>query len=182
MISIVRVEKVPVDQLTKHPRNPRRGDLEAIKESLATHGQFKPIVANLRTGHILAGNHTYEAAVQLGWDEIEVAWVDVDEFDELRIMLADNRTADKAEYDDDSLDDILKDLIRVSDDMLVGTGFDIEDVDLGKLADEIDAKPLDPDARSGKVKIVLLVDPEEELFLRDELVTLAGKIRTLEVR
>ena len=36
---------VPIASLCPHPRNPRRGDLEAVKDSLRHHGQYRPIVA-----------------------------------------------------------------------------------------------------------------------------------------
>ena len=58
---------VPIDSLTPYQDNPRRGDLEAIKESLAANSQYRPIVASRRTGEVLAGNHTLRAAEQLGW-------------------------------------------------------------------------------------------------------------------
>lgn len=58
---------VPIDSLTPYQDNLRRGDLEAIKESLSVNGQYRPIVANRRTGEVLAGNHTLRAAEQLGW-------------------------------------------------------------------------------------------------------------------
>ena len=45
-----------------HPRNVRQGDVGAIATSLSTHGQYRPIVVQESTGHILAGNHTYKAA------------------------------------------------------------------------------------------------------------------------
>lgn len=180
MISIKKVEKVKLDRLTKHPRNPRRGNIDAIKESLAVHGQYRPIVANLRTGHILAGNHTYEAARQLGWDKIQVAWVDVDEEDELRILLADNRTSDLAEYDDSELSALLEELSK-AEGGLVGTGFSDDDIELDDVVINEDDIP-GAGGREGKVRIVLLVDKEEEMMLRDELLNLAIKIRTLEVR
>ncbi len=47
---------VPISSLRPHPRNPRRGDLEAVKDSLRHHGQYRPVVANCRTGEVLAGN------------------------------------------------------------------------------------------------------------------------------
>jgi len=180
MISVKKVEKVKLDRLTKHPRNPRRGNLDAIKESLAVHGQYRPIVANLRTGHILAGNHTYEAARQLGWEKIQVAWVDVDEQDELKIVLADNRTADLATYDDEELTRILRELAEIEGGLL-GTGFNEDYVsELKELASSVTVEPIDDEPR--KVKITLLIDPTEEMMLRDKLVDLAAEFESLEVR
>ena len=58
---------VPIDDVRPYAHNPRRGDLEAIKESLRQHGQYRPVVASVRTSEILAGNHTWQAAKALGW-------------------------------------------------------------------------------------------------------------------
>ena len=111
--------KVPVSKVRPYQGNPRRGDIEAIKESLETNGQYRPVVANRRTGEVLAGNHTLQAAKALGWPEIAVTWVDVDEEQAARIVLVDNRTNDLAGYDEAALADLLSGLPD-----LAGTGYD----------------------------------------------------------
>jgi hypothetical protein len=102
-VTLTSVEQVPIADLALHPYNPREGDIGAIAESLAVNGQYRPIVANKRDGCILVGNHTAQAALQLGWTTIAVAWVDADDEAATRILLADNRTADLAGYDEDQL-------------------------------------------------------------------------------
>lgn len=114
---------VPVGDIKPHPRNVRSGNVDAIKDSLQAHGQYRPIVVQKSTGHVLAGNHTYMAAVELGWPEIEVSFVDVDDEQALRIMLVDNRTSDFGTYDDQGLSELLSML-----DTLDGTGFDLDDL------------------------------------------------------
>src|SRR5438105_4000614 len=69
---------VPLAELSLYRANPRRGDLEAIKESLLRNGQYRPIVVNERTGEVLAGNHTLRAAKELGWKTIDVTYVDAE--------------------------------------------------------------------------------------------------------
>src|SRR4051812_9413771 len=64
------VAVVPIDTLRPHPRNPRRGDIEAIKASLAQHDQYRAIVVNKPTQEVLAGNHVLRAARALGWSQI----------------------------------------------------------------------------------------------------------------
>jgi hypothetical protein len=110
---------VPISELRAHPRNPRRGDLEAIKESLERHGQYRPVVANRRTNEVLAGNHTLLAARALGFERIAVSYVDVDDDQAKRILLADNRTNDLAGYDGHALVELLEELPE-----LEGTGYD----------------------------------------------------------
>jgi hypothetical protein len=107
-----------IDELEPYPGNPRRGRVSAIAESLERNGQYRPIVANRRTRQVLAGNHTLAAAKRLGWAEIAVAWVDVDESAARRIVLADNRTGDLGTYDRGGLVELLESLPD-----LAGTGY-----------------------------------------------------------
>lgn len=116
---------IRLDQLRPRKGNPRRGNIDAIAESLERNGQYRPVVVNKPTGEILAGNHTYAAAKRLGWTHIAATFVDVDEDQAARIVLADNRTADLGDYDDTLLLDMLKDL----DGDLIGTGYNQDDAD-----------------------------------------------------
>ena len=93
-----------------------------ITESLRFHGQYRPIVAD-PSGQILAGNHTWRAAKDLGWDEIAVVVAHVTDKEGRRIMLADNRTTDLG-WDDSVL---LAELLGGLPD-LEGTGYDEEDL------------------------------------------------------
>ncbi|MEU2558470.1 ParB N-terminal domain-containing protein [Streptomyces longispororuber] len=120
---------VPVTELSPYHRNPRTGDIEAIAESLTVNGQYRPIVVNKgsqtgRLNEILAGNHTYAAARQLGWDRIAVTWVDVDDDAAARIVIVDNRTNDLAGYDSKLLAEVLSEIPD-----LAGTGYDRESLD-----------------------------------------------------
>ena len=116
------VETVLVSEVSNHPYNPREGDLGAIIESLSTMGQYRPIVVNKRTKHVVSGNHTLLAAVQLGWEKIAVHWIDVDDEEEIKILIVDNRTSDLATYDSGELNKLL------TSTTIKGTGFSAEDV------------------------------------------------------
>jgi DNA modification methylase len=101
---------VPIGSVRPYGRNPRRGDVAAIRRSLEVNGQYRPLVVNRRSGEVLAGNHTLAAAVELGWSEIAVTYVDVADAQAARIVLADNRTNDLAGYDDSELAQLLASL------------------------------------------------------------------------
>jgi site-specific DNA-methyltransferase (adenine-specific) len=109
----VKVEIVAVDSLELDPNNARRHDkknLDAIAGSLREFGQRKPIV--VWRDRVVAGNGTLVAARSLGWSEIAVARCP-DDWDEQRVMayaLADNRSAELAEWDEQVLSDQLKQL------------------------------------------------------------------------
>lgn len=112
----------PVEDVICLPENARQGDIGAIAESLRRHGQQTPIVVNA-DGIILKGNHTYQAAVHLGWTRIAVLTSDLEGADQSSYALADNRTSDLASYDDDAL---LAQLDTAAD--LAGSGYTPQDV------------------------------------------------------
>jgi ParB-like chromosome segregation protein Spo0J len=119
---------VPIGDLTPHPQNVRQGDVGLIAQSLRTHGQYRAIVAQEATNRILAGNHTWKAAKSLGWKEIAVHFVAVDDDRALRILLADNKANDAATYDDAELAELLK-ALTATEDGLTGTLYDGDDLD-----------------------------------------------------
>lgn len=122
--------KVAISELRFFPGNARRGDIDLIAESLNKLGQFRPIVVNWGThapeykSVILAGNHTTMAAQRLGWDEIDVHWVDVDADTARRIVLVDNAANDKSTYDVEELVNLATELPD-----LEATGFSRDELD-----------------------------------------------------
>jgi len=115
---------VPIEGLVPYGKNPRRGDVDAIAESLTVNGQYKPIVVRAGSNEVLAGNHTLKAARQLGWDKIAVTFVDVDDDGAARIVLVDNRSNDLATYDEAALAELLSSLPD-----LTGSGYGAVDLD-----------------------------------------------------
>jgi ParB-like chromosome segregation protein Spo0J len=120
-----RVETVPIDQLIPYPGNARIHNLAAITDSLTVNGQYRPLLAQRTTRHVLVGNGTLEAATQLGWTHIQTMWADVDDQAARRIVLADNRTTDLATYDESALVALLEPL-GVD---LAGTGYTMDDLE-----------------------------------------------------
>jgi hypothetical protein len=106
----------------------RQGDVGAITQSLRAHGQYRPIVVQRSTGHILAGNHTFLAAKALGWEKVAATFVDCDDEQAIKILLVDNRANDLAIYDDRALADLLKNLAATSAG-LDGSLFNGDDLD-----------------------------------------------------
>lgn len=135
-ITVTKTKKVPLSSLKTHPRNPRKGNLSLLRESLRLHGQYRPIVVRAEDNVILAGNHTYRAAQEEGWKEILVSLVEVDEDEALRIVLIDNASNDQASYDLMRLREALESL-----DDLEGTGFRKDDLaDLRRRTQAADEK------------------------------------------
>lgn len=95
------VERVSVDELRLDPRNARlhpERNLTAIRASLERFGQQKPIVVK-KDGTVVAGNGTLEVARQLGWTHVDVVRTELEGKDATAFAIADNRTAELAEWD-----------------------------------------------------------------------------------
>lgn len=121
----------------KHPVK----NIEAIKGSLTKFGQQKPIVINSK-GIVIAGNGTLMAAKDLGWKNIKAVVSELDDLNQMAFALADNRTSELAEWDQDILSQQLAQL-ELNDFDIDILGFD--DLDL-------------PDDKGGTDE---LTDPDE---------------------
>jgi hypothetical protein len=122
-------QTVDIDAVQPHPKNVRHGDIGAISQSLEAHGQYRPIVVDRRSNRILAGNHTWKSAKALGWKTISVGYIETkNDHEALRILLADNKANDLANYDEPALVDLLKDLAE-TDEGLEGSLYDGDDLD-----------------------------------------------------
>ena len=141
------IENVDPNSLGLHPDNPRQGDIGAIVTSIENNGWFGTLVAQRTTRQVLAGNHRLQAAIALDMETVPVYWVDVDDAEAKRILLADNRVSDLATWDDTVLVSLLESL--ANNDALLGSGYDGDDLDallydaqlndssLGNLLDDI---------------------------------------------
>lgn len=138
----------PTTELRLLDGNPRKADVEAVKRSLVAFGQRKPIVAN-KDGQIIAGNHTYQAAMELGWTEIAVVYVDDDPATARAFALADNRTSDLGSYDEELLAAMLAQTLEEKPDLLTATGYQADEIE--RLLEQINGTP----------NVNLLGDPDE---------------------
>lgn len=142
------IQHVPVGEIDPHPENANRGDLDAIKESIRINGYYAPILVQSSTGYILAGNHRYRAATELGHQQVPVIYLDVDDEAAKRIMVADNRTTRLGSDDDALLASLLAE-IGEGETGLLGTGYTHADLQTlldaqDKFSDDLIGEP-DPE-------------------------------------
>jgi DNA modification methylase len=152
---------VPCSDLTSDPANARNHpepNLEAIKASLRVYGQRKPVVVNRRTGIIEAGNGTLQAALALGWSHLAVVYVDDDPMTAAGFSIADNRTAELAEWDLAALDKLLAEIKTndpILDQMLSDLAGTIPRLLPGRIdPDEIPAPPDEATTRPGDLWVL----------------------------
>ena len=125
----MNIQTIPLTDLSLDPSNVRkhsRRNLDAIKASLRKFGQQKPIVVDAK-GIVLAGNGTLTAAQELGWTEIQIVRTELAGVEATAFAIADNRTAELAEWEEDKLNAVLKSLQDEGVD-LVDVGYSSEDV------------------------------------------------------
>lgn len=115
MNSDLKVTLAKTAELIPDPDNAREHserNIEAIKRSIQRFGIRKPVVAKEDTKVVYAGNATLAAALDLGIEEIPVAWIPAETSETIcrAYAIADNRTAELADWDSEQLEQIIAEL------------------------------------------------------------------------
>lgn len=141
--------------LMPDPANARKHNtrnLEAIADSLRIFGQRTPIVVQISGDAriIRKGNGTTQAARMLAeaghheWWQIAVVEVNEDGMQAAAYAIADNRTGELAEWDDDVLAQVLSELRDADDDELFeATGFADEELETLLVDLSLEFEPVD---------------------------------------
>jgi len=119
------IVEIPVSQLHFDPENARKHgkkSLEGIKASLSRFGQQKPIVVDA-DGKVIAGNGTLGAARALGWRTVKAVRTTLRGAEAVAFALADNKTAELSDWDEDILWQQLDALSGVEPELFEATGF-----------------------------------------------------------
>ena len=159
------IERRSVHDLSNDPANARKHNdrnIDAIIASLRRFGQQKPIVID-RTNIVRAGNGTLEAARRLGWESIDCVTTALQGSDAIAYAIADNRTAELAEWDEDTLAAQLNGLLTESEEIALAAGFTPEEIEaMVALAedepeineDDAPEAPVDPITKPGDLWIL----------------------------
>jgi len=134
----MKTKTIRIADLSIDPANARKHsqrNLEAITASLRRFGQQKPIVID-KANVVRAGNGTLEAARQLGWETIEAVQTDLTGSEASAYAIADNRTAELAEWDDDILKATLEALADEDAALLESCGY--TEAELDALVNEVE--------------------------------------------
>jgi len=130
-----------IEKLRPHPDNPSSGDEDEIVTSIEVNGMYRPVMAQVSTGYVLAGNTTYAACLNLRSRRIPVVWLDVDDEAALRILLGDNELARLAIVDRALLSPLVARLLE-TELKLLGTGY--HEPTVPNAADDLDPAPIEP--------------------------------------
>lgn len=130
-----------IEKLRPHPDNPSSGDEDEIVTSIEVNGMYRPVMAQLSTGYVLAGNTTYAACLNLRALRIPVVWLDVDNEAALRILLGDNELARLAIVDRALLTPLVNRLLE-TELRLLGTGY--REPSRASAAEDLIPPPIEP--------------------------------------
>ena len=123
-------EYIDIDLLVPDPANLRKHgkkNIDAIKGSLSFFKQQTPIVID-KDNIVRKGNGTLEAAKLLGWKKIWYTRTELTGAELIAYAIADNRTSELAEWDNDALRDTLK-VLHDEEFNFDAIGFDEKDFD-----------------------------------------------------
>jgi hypothetical protein len=127
----LKIETIVLTDLQLDPSNARKHstrNIDVIAKSLQEFGQRKPIVIS-KDNTVIAGNGTVVAAKQIGWKGLSAVRIP-SEWTDAQIKayaIADNRSAELAEWDGAGLLDALQELKE--ENILSATGFDENELD-----------------------------------------------------
>jgi len=123
-------EVVDVATLVPNPRNPNRHpetQIDLLARIIAAQGWRAPITVSNRSGFIVRGHARLQAALRMGWCEAPVDRQDYPtEAAEWADLIADNRLAELAEPDSQSLLELLR--ATEAEGLLALTGYDDQSV------------------------------------------------------
>jgi DNA modification methylase len=130
----LQIEVRPIDELKPDPQNPRRHSSKQIKQlarSIETFGFIAPALVD-GEGQVIAGHGRILACRELGWSTIPTIRIDgLSQAKRRALMIADNRLAENATWDERLLAENLKDLSLVGLDFSIEViGFEMGEIDL----------------------------------------------------
>ena len=126
------IKKVKISELNKAKYNPRvelkKEDkaYKQIKASIEEFGYISPIIVNKNNMTIISGHQRLNVLIDLGYEEVDCIFVDVNERIEKRMNLALNNI--KGYNDTEKLKELFNEL-ELSEEEILATGFDIEEIE-----------------------------------------------------
>ena len=127
----MKVQKIDIDKLKPHPKNPRihpDSAIEKLERSIKEFGWTNPILVS-KDGYILAGHARLKAANKVGLEEVPAIYLPLQGSKAEAYMIADNRLQEESFWNIGQLNDLLIDLIGNDIDKLLAAGFEDYEID-----------------------------------------------------
>lgn len=142
-----------IDEIKPYEKNPRKNDnaVSAVANSIKEFGFKVPIVID-KDNVIVAGHTRYKASLKLGIEEVPcIVANDLTEQQIKAFRLADNKVAEKAEWDYELLDEEINEIFDID---MSDFGFEIEaEEESPEKVEEVDAPevPENPTSKPGDI-------------------------------
>ncbi len=126
------IQTLKISKIKPAAYNPRKdlkpgdADYEKLKKSILEFDMVEPLVYNSRSGNLVGGHQRLKIMKELGYKEVEVSVVDLDDAREKALNLALNKIS--GEWDYPALKDLLEELNTGAMDMEI-TGFDMKEIE-----------------------------------------------------
>ncbi|MEE0929602.1 MAG: DNA methyltransferase, partial [Acutalibacteraceae bacterium] len=148
-----KIENKKIEEIIPYEKNPRKNDnaVDAVAQSIKEFGFKVPIVID-KNNVIVAGHTRYKASKKLGLEEVPcIVADDLNEEQIKAFRLADNKVAEKAEWDFELLDEELNGIFNI-DMSDFGFELDLEDEEEKEIIeDEVPEIPEEPKAKLGDI-------------------------------
>ena len=166
-----------LDEIKPYEKNPRKNDeaVQYVKNSIEKFGFKNPIIVD-GAGVIVAGHTRYKAAQELGMKEVPT--ISADDLTEEQIKafrIADNKTAERAAWDNELLKEELTGLFDEFD----MTDFGFGEFELSILTEDFEPEPYDDDVIdkyaenddrfTAKKRVIITYSDEDERELAELL-------------
>lgn len=158
----MNIEKVKVTELISPEWNPRQisnEELQKLKNSLTEFGYIEPIIVNDVNMHIVGGNQRLKALQDLGYDEVDVIYVHIEDINkEKACNVALNKIS--GDWDYEKLEVVLEE-IELSTIPISLTGFDDIELQQFDITNDDDPVEIIEDDYEIEDDILVTVQPGE---------------------
>lgn len=117
---VVEEKRVKLSELHEDPANSRLHpdeNLADIRASLLEFGQVERLIVHKATGKVIGGNGRLKVMRSLGWEECDVALVDMNDMKATALGIALNRAGERAEWDTKVLAQLMEGLDGLNDEL-----------------------------------------------------------------
>ena len=129
----MNIEQVDISLLNPAKYNPRKNlqpgdaEYEKLKRSIEHFGYVDPIIVNKRNNIVVGGHQRLKVLVDLGFKDVDVVYVDLNDTDEKALNIALNKVS--GDWDADKLEDLLREIQLDTNFDVELTGFDLSEIE-----------------------------------------------------
>lgn len=129
----MNIEQVDISLLNPAKYNPRKNlqpgdaEYEKLKRSIEHFGYVDPIIVNKKNNIVIGGHQRLKVLVDLGFKDVDVVYVDLNDTDEKALNIALNKVS--GDWDADKLEDLLREIQLDTDFDVELTGFDLSEIE-----------------------------------------------------